>query len=245
MSERVLTHNRLVPLHLHPGDARDQPAGGKQLVGVHPRAAAEVVAPCLHGHHDFFERRVAGTFAQPVDRALDLPGTLCDSGQAVGHGQAQVVVTVSTQDRLLDIGHVLLQVPEDRPELLGRRVAHRVGDVDRGGSRVDRLFDHFAEKIQLGACRVLRRELHVVAVPGRPAHHLDGRCDDLRLVHLQLELAVDRAGGQEYVEASLLGILQRRPRTIDVLDPTPRQAANRRSVAVGLRHQLHGLEVAG
>ena len=245
VSERVLTHNRLVPLYLHPGDARHQPTGRKQPAGVHTGVAAEVVASCRHRHHDFFERRVARPLAQAIDRALDLPGTLRDGGQAVGHGQAQVVVTVSTQDRLLDVGYVLLEVPEDRSELLGRRVAHRIGDIDRRRPRVDRLFDNFTEKIQLGPCRILRRKLHVVAVLRRATHHLDSRLDDLRLVHLQLELTVDRTGGQEHVQPPPLGILERRPRTINVLNPTPSQAANRRAVAAGPRHHLHGFEVAG
>ena len=54
-------------------------------------------------------------------------------------------------------------------ELVGRAVAHRVRDVDRGGARVDRRQRYLAQVLDAGARRILRRELHVVHVaPGEP-----------------------------------------------------------------------------
>ena len=41
---------------------------------------------------------VAGPFADAVDGAFDLPGAVLDGGQAVGDGQAQVVVAVDAED---------------------------------------------------------------------------------------------------------------------------------------------------
>ena len=70
----------------------------------------------LQGHHDLFERRVAGPLAEAVDRAFDLPAPGLDRGQAVGDGQAQVVVAVRADDGLVDVRHVLLQVRDDAPK---------------------------------------------------------------------------------------------------------------------------------
>ena len=64
----------------------------------------------------------------------------------------------------------------------------------------------------LGAGGVFGRELDVVAIAGGPLHAGDGPLDDLLLGHLQLELAMDGAGGQEDVDPRLLGVLRRLPR---------------------------------
>src|SRR5262249_22753951 len=153
---------RLVPLHLDAGDVRHQPAGGVELAGVDPRAHAEVVAAGADGHHDLFQRRVAGPLADAVDGALDLPRPLGDGRQAVGHGHAQVVVAVDAEDHLVDAADVLLQVGDGRGVLAGDGVADRVGDVDGGGAGLDGLLDHLGQEVQLGASGVLGRELDVL-----------------------------------------------------------------------------------
>jgi hypothetical protein len=48
----------------------------------------------LQRHDDFFERTVAGAFADAVDGALDLAGAGDHRGQAVGHRHAEIVVAV-------------------------------------------------------------------------------------------------------------------------------------------------------
>ena len=59
-------------------------------------------ARVLHGHDDFFQGAVAGPFAEAVDGAFDLAGPFLHGGQAVGHGQAQVVVAMDAEDDLVD-----------------------------------------------------------------------------------------------------------------------------------------------
>ena len=66
-----------------------------------------VVVPRAEGHHHFFERAVAGPLAEAVDRALDLPGAVLDGRQAVGHGEAEVVVAVDADDRAVDVRHAV------------------------------------------------------------------------------------------------------------------------------------------
>src|SRR5207248_8998833 len=122
------------------------------------------------------------------------------------------------------------EVGEDGGVLVRHRVADGVGDVDRGGPRLDGLLDDLGEEVELGARGVLRRELDVGAVGARPADALDGPAEDLVLGHVQLELAVYGAGGEEDVDARARGLGQGGPGAVDVGVVAARQAADYRAV---------------
>ena len=76
---------------------------------MHAGVGVIEVGAGAQGHDDFFQRAVPGPFAQAVDGALDLARAGLHGGQAVGHGHAQVVVTVDADHRLVDIGHAVAQ----------------------------------------------------------------------------------------------------------------------------------------
>src|SRR5207237_9102201 len=83
--ERIAPDHRLVELHVVAGEPRHEPRSTRQFFGVDAGAdALEVVAARLDRHHDLFERRVARTLPQAVDRALDLPCAVRDAGQRLG-----------------------------------------------------------------------------------------------------------------------------------------------------------------
>ena len=116
---------------------------------------------------------------------------------------------------------------------MGRRgVADRVGNVDRRRAGPDGRLDDFAQKIELGARGVLGRELDVVAVAGRPADAVHGPIDDFLFVHLELELAMDGAGGQKDVDARGIAVAQGFPGAIDVFVVAAGQPADDRAVNV-------------
>ncbi len=152
-------------------------------------------------HHHFFERAVAGALADAVDGALDLARARDHGRQAVGDRHAQIVVAVHRQPHLVDARHVLAQVAEQLAEFVRHRVADRVRNVDGGGAGLDGRRDHAREEIEFGARGVFGRELHVVAELARDLHAFDGAAHDLVLRHVELVLAVDRAGGEEHVQA--------------------------------------------
>ncbi len=94
-------------------------------------------------------------------------------------------------------------VPEHGAVLVRRRVADRVGQVDRGGAGPDRRLDAAAEVVDRGAGRIHRRPFDVVDEVARLGH---GRRDDfehllLGLAHLVREM--DRRGRDEGVDAGL------------------------------------------
>jgi hypothetical protein len=203
------------------------------------------VGPRPHRHHDFFERRVAGPLADAVDRAFDLARPVLDRGQAVGNREAQVVVAVRADRRLVDVRHAVFQDGDRRTIFLRRRVADGVGNIDRRRPRVDGRFDDLAEKITLGASGVLGRELHVVAVARGSLHALDRPLDDLLARHLELKLAVDGARGQEDVNPRFGRVLEGFPGTVDVGVVAAGQAADDRRTADRVGDFADRLEVAG
>ena len=72
-----------------------------------PVCTPEVIGARAERHHDFFQRGVAGPFADPVDGAFHLARAVADAGERVGHRQAEIVVAVHADDGPLDVRHVL------------------------------------------------------------------------------------------------------------------------------------------
>ena len=152
-------------------------------------------------HDDLFHRRVAGTLAEPVDGALHLPRARLHGAERVGDREPEVVVAVHREHRLVDVGHPVEQHGDQGRELVGHRVAHRVGDVDGAGARLDRRFDAAAEEVVLGARAVLAGPLDIVGEAPRVGHAVDHRRVHVVRLHLQLDAHVERAGRDEGVDA--------------------------------------------
>src|SRR5207247_6715015 len=129
--------DRLVRLHAHPCELRDQAAGAVDLGAIDSRAEVEIVRAGLDRHDDFFERGVPRALADAVHAGLYLPRARGDGRQAVGDGEAEVVVAVHGDARFVDVRHVLLNLADEVAELVGNRVADRIRNVDgrRAGDR--------------------------------------------------------------------------------------------------------------
>ena len=193
MPESVLADDGLVGLDSHAGDAADHPASAVDLGRVGVDLDAEVVFPGVQTHDDLFDGGVAGPFADAVDAALHLACAEFHGDQAVGHGQAQIVVAVHAERYVLDAGDVGLNVFQQLAEPGGRwdGVAHGVGDVDGGGPGLDHLFQHVEQVLGVGPGGVHGRELYVVAVALGPLHALYGHLQDIFPVLAQLVHLVD------------------------------------------------------
>ena len=208
------------------GDLRDELRGAEQHRRIDVGVVGQHVAARLDRHDDLFQRRVAGALAEAVDGALDLARAALDAEQRVGDGEAEVVVAVGGEDRLVGVGHALAQHADERDVFLRHRVADGVGDVDGGGAGLDRRLDAAAEEVVLGARAVLRRPLDVVGVVARPRHRRDDRGVDRLRLHVELELHVQRTGRDEGVDALPLGVDERFGRPVDVLVAGAGEAAD-------------------
>ena len=172
MRESVHADHGFVGLHREAGHGGDDFAGRHELARIDSGVAIEAVAAGAHRHHDFFERGVAGAFADAVYGAFDLARAGGDGGERIGDGQAQIVVAMRRKHRAVGIGNPLAQVFDERAELPRQRVANGVGNVDGRRPGFDGGFDDAAQKILVRAPGVFGRELDIVGVIAR---HFDRR----------------------------------------------------------------------
>ena len=161
--ERVFTDDGFVARNRHAGDLRHQATGRKEACRMNPGVHAEHILAGLDRHDDFLERAIAGTFADAVDGALDLPCPGAYRRQAVCDRHPQVVVAVHGEHGSIDVAHVACEVRKHLEKLFWHRIADGIGDVDRRGASVDGGFDDLGEKLEFRARGVFRREFHVGA----------------------------------------------------------------------------------
>jgi len=141
--------------------------------------------------HDLFERGVAGTLAEPVDRALDLAWRRSRRRRAsFATARPEIVVAVRRDDEIALHG---VDDELDQPAVVVRHgEADGVGDVERRRAVVDRDLAHLAHEVGIGAVPVLGRELDVVDVTlGARATDTSASCFTCSGVHAELLLHVD------------------------------------------------------
>ena len=242
MREGVGAHDRLVGLHLHAGDAAHQPAGAGDLGAHDASLIGHHVLPHLQRHGDFFHRGIPGALADAVHRGFHLSRPGHYRAQRVGHGQAQIIVAMGGEDRLIGIGHAGDHIAEHGAIGGGRRIAHRVGQVDRRRPGVDRGFHRPAQEIRIRPRRILGRPFDIAAQVAGMADRKTDRFQHLFRRLVQLHLHVQRRGGDEGVDARVACALQRRPGPFDIGRGGAGQAGDDGGVAhVG--DGLHGFEI--
>ena len=245
VGESVLADDRLAPLHVQSAHAADNARGFQNFACVHVRVQfAEDIRPRLERHDDFLERDIAGALADSVDRALDLTRTVLNGGQRVRHRQSEIVVAVHAYDGVVDIADIVLQILDQRAELLRDSEADGVRDIHRGGARRDGGFDDLREKLGFGARGILGREFDILCVRLRQLHTLGGESQDFLVRFLELVLAVDFRRGEKNVDASALaGGFHCGGGGLDVLRHAARQPRNDRA-SYFRGDALHRLEIA-
>ena len=242
--EGVAADDGLVGLHGLAGHLRQQLAAAVEAGGDDARVEAGAVGPHTGHHHELLEGGVAGALADAVDGALHLPGATAHGRQAVGHREAEVVVAVGAEGGAVRVGHAADDGLEERLHLVGRAVAHRVGQVHRGGAGRDHRLDDAAQEVEVAARGVLGRELHVGGdVAGAP-HRALGGGQALLAADPQLALEVQVGGGDEGVDAGAGGRRERLRGAVDVGVVGPRQRGHH-GAPHGRGHRVHGLRVGG
>jgi len=121
----------LVRLHEHAAVVRDHAARGPDVNGAHPCPQAPHLPLPAQGdrHDDLLEAGVARALADAVDRALDLPRAGHRARQAVGRGQAQVVLAVGGQHHGVGARGVAADGGDQAAELVRQVPPGGVGDV--------------------------------------------------------------------------------------------------------------------
>ncbi len=147
------------------------------------------------------------------------------------------------ENRLIRTRHALAHGAEHLVVFLGRRVADRVGQVDRRRASLDGGFHAAAEIVDAGARRVHGAPLDILDQVARPRNR--GR-DDLEhlgfaLAHLVREM--DRRRRNERVDAPAFGMAHGLAGAVDVAGDGAGKTGDSRLLHA-LRDRRHGLEVA-
>ena len=112
------------------------------------------IAAHFHCHDDFFQSGVPSAFAKAVDRALYLTGTTGDCSQCIGCRHTQIIMAMGGKHHLVGARNSIDQHGDQLCRLYRRRIADRVGNVDRRCPRFDRNLDHPAQIILFGTGRI-------------------------------------------------------------------------------------------
>src|SRR5262249_44739987 len=143
---------------------------------------------------------------------------------------------------LIDPPHMLFQVSDDRGIVTGHSVANRVWDVERGGSSFDCFLNYLGKEIELGSSSILGRELNVLASLACSFDSFYCPLGNLFRRHAKLELAVNRARGEEDVDPWPGCILDGIGSAIDVGGVATGESTNDGSGHLPC-NRLHGLEI--
>ena len=174
MGECVPAHDRLVRLHVHAGDFRQELAGREQLLGNHRRFIRIVLRPDPHHHYQLFQGGISGPLADAVDGAFHLPRTGLDGCQRVCHGQSQIIVAVNRDGHTANSPHSAPQGLDQFREFVGHAEADGVRNVERRSTGLDHRLKHFTQEVDLGPAGVFSGELDVFAECTRQPYAVAG-----------------------------------------------------------------------
>jgi hypothetical protein len=85
----------------------------------------------LERHHHLFHRSVAGAFTDTVYGYFRLPRACLNTRQRIGCCQTKIVVRVHRNGHVFNSRHIFHDARDQRTELVGRGVSHRIGDIER------------------------------------------------------------------------------------------------------------------
>jgi hypothetical protein len=151
---------------------------------------------------------------------------------------------VERDDRLLELGHAPPQIGDALRDLVGQRIADRVGDVDRARARGERRAHDVDEEVRVGARGVHRAELDVVRELARARDRVLDHAEHLVATLAQLVRELHVACVDEGVDARRLGPAQRLGRRVDVERHRARERAHARA-AHGARDLVDGVPLGG
>ena len=232
VGEGVAADDRLVRLHVEPGD------GGQQLRDPQDALGLDLVDEGCASGRVRIAITVSSSAALPARSPMPLiVHSIC---RTPARTAASVLATARPRSLWLWVEKMTFSAPGTRSRSMvkmramssGSGVADRVGDVDRGGAGVDRRLHAAAQEVGLGAAAVLGRPLHVVRVVAGQRHRIDGELQHRVRLHAQLVFHVQRGGGQEDVDALALGGPQRLGGAQDVGLAGAGQAADDRALDV-------------
>ena len=131
---------------------------------------------------------------------------------------------------LVDIRHTVTQHGHGFKIFLRHGVAHRVGNIDRRGTGLNRRFHNRTQKIRVGAGGVFGRPFDIIGIFARARDAEGNGLHHFVRLHLQLVFHMHRAGGNEGMDARVFGVLQSVASAVDIFFASARQPAHLRVI---------------
>src|SRR3989344_627313 len=103
MGKGIITHDCLVRLDHHAGNAAYKPACGIYLLAYNMRINIQSIFPSPEYHNNLFKRGVSCPFSNPVYSALHLPCAIHDSSKGIGNRKAEVIMAMYLNNCLVYI----------------------------------------------------------------------------------------------------------------------------------------------
>ena len=125
-------------------------------------------------HDHFFQRAVAGAFADTVHRPFYLARTGVDHGEGVTDSDAQIIMGVDGNNCFVDIRHAIIQAADDVGLFELAWYSRRYPDINGGGAGVDRRFHDASQIGNRRTAGVFTGELNVIGkLRARLTPHID------------------------------------------------------------------------
>ena len=226
MRERILTDNGFVVLNREACDLAHHFRCARQLGRINTRRRLKRIAADFQRHHNFFQRSIARTLAQTVDRALNLTRTICDASQRVRDSQTEVIMAVRGPDHFIGVRHSFDDTTEQRAILFRVRIADRVRQVDRCRACLNGNVYCAAQEVKVGTGRVFCAPFYISNQIARLSNRTPNGLENRVLTHFQLMLHVERAGRNESVDTRVSSVLYRFRAAINIARRRAGQAAN-------------------
>ena len=113
-------------------------------------------------HDHFFQRGIAGSFAESVDGTFNLAGSGNNAGDGIGCGQTQIIMTMAGNNGFVDIGDMVHEIGDFFAILMRQAIAGGIGNIDDCGAGFDNGFDHPGQVCIIGAAGVFGIKFHIV-----------------------------------------------------------------------------------
>ena len=199
----------------------------------------------LDGHHHFFQGGISGAFAQSIDGALHLRGSVSNAGERGSRCKAEVVVRMHRDLCVLYASHVLHDAANASAVLLGQAESGGVWNVHHRCACVNCRLHHAEQERQIRAAGILCIELDVFDQLLGIGDAMGDSLDALVLGNAQLAAQVRWAHANARVDPGPLGGAKGLCGAIDVLVGGTCKRAHHTTVAHQLADLLYRPKVAG
>ncbi len=116
----------------------------------------------FQNHYHLFQRSVARSFTQTIDGTFYLSCTIDHTGNRIGCCQSQIIMTMATQNGLVNIGDIINEVSDFFTILMRQAITRGIRNIDNCCSCLNHGFNYFSKIFIVGTACIFCIKLHIV-----------------------------------------------------------------------------------